>query len=162
MDIEDFEEKGVNMTILNTLKADILQVNYYCFVEIDEITTSDKIPQLLSWSIKNFTSHLLILDMKFSNPLYVSSSTTKDQVDIKVLNSNFFVAKVDLEQLLPNYTLNNFTVPSQARSQEEFETMSSIGAQAENSMMFTLIVPFCFMVFMSVSMNRVWSLYLML
>lgn len=29
-------------------------------------------------------------------------------------------------------------------------------------MMFTLIVPFCFMVFMSVSMDRVWSLYLML
>ena len=29
-------------------------------------------------------------------------------------------------------------------------------------MMFTLIVPFCFMVFMSMSMNRVWSLYLML
>ena len=29
-------------------------------------------------------------------------------------------------------------------------------------MIFTLVVPFCFMVFMSVSMNRVWSLYLML
>jgi len=66
------------MTILNALKDSILEVNYYSFVEIDEITTADKIPVLLSWSISNFTSHLLVLELKFSNPLYVSSSTEKD------------------------------------------------------------------------------------
>ena len=37
-----------------------------------------------------------------------------------------------------------------------------MGNSASNSMLFTLIVPFCFMVFMSVSMNRVWALYNML
>ena len=37
------------MTILNTLKDGILDVNYYSFVEIDEFTTADKIPVLLSW-----------------------------------------------------------------------------------------------------------------
>ena len=38
----------------------------------------------------------------------------------------------------------------------------SLGESSKNSMILTLVVPFLFMVFMSVSMDRVWSLYLML
>ena len=44
-------------------------------------------------------------------------------------------------------------------SEDEFKSIQSLGEGAQNSMIFTLIVPFCFMVFMSVSMNRVWALY---
>jgi len=40
--------------------------------------------------------------------------------------------------------------------------MVSIAGTTEGSMLFTLIVPFCFMVFMSMSMDRVWGLYNML
>jgi len=61
-----------------------------------------------------------------------------------------------------NYTLDNYTFPSQAASQADYEMMAKIGGSAESSMIFTLIVPFCFMLFMSMSMGRVWSLYLML
>ena len=38
----------------------------------------------------------------------------------------------------------------------------SLGESSKNSMIFTLVIPFLFMIFMSVSMDRVWSLYLML
>jgi len=61
-----------------------------------------------------------------------------------------------------NYTLNDFKVPSQASSEAELKAVEQIGEQAEASMIFTLIVPFCFMLFMSCSMDRVWGLYNML
>ena len=53
-------------------------------------------------------------------------------------------------------------MPAQAESEEAFKQMEAMGAGAEEGMLFTLIVPFCFMVFMSVSLDRVWGLYNML
>ena len=49
-----------------------------------------------------------------------------------------------------------------AKSENEALTLLSLGENTKNSMLLTLIIPFGFMLFMSVSMNRVWSLYLML
>ena len=37
-----------------------------------------------------------------------------------------------------------------------------MGSSASSSMLLTLIIPFCFMLFMSASMDRVWSFYNML
>jgi hypothetical protein len=37
-----------------------------------------------------------------------------------------------------------------------------LGTGASSSMLVTLIIPFCFMVFMSASMNRVWAMYNMM
>jgi len=79
-----------------------------------------------------------------------------------VLQPLLFIATKDMKPIDENYTLENFTLPSQAASKEDFEMLSQIGGSAESSMIFTLIVPFGFMLFMSVSMGRVWSLYLML
>ena len=45
---------------------------------------------------------------------------------------------------------------------DEVNQLMSLGESSKNSMILTLVIPFIFMVFMSVSMNRVWSLYLML
>jgi hypothetical protein len=45
------------------------------------------------------------------------------------------------------------------KSQDEYESILSLGKSAMNGMLLTLIIPFCFMIFMSVSMNKVWSLY---
>ena len=60
-----------------------------------------------------------------------------------------------------NFTTPHFVVPSQMKSASEFSSINSIGSSASNSMIFTLVIPFGFMIFMSVSMNRVWSMYLM-
>lgn len=45
---------------------------------------------------------------------------------------------------------------------EDAGMIMSLGEGVKDSMLFTLVVPFCFMLFMSVSMDRVWSMYLML
>ena len=47
-------------------------------------------------------------------------------------------------------------------SDEDYQFVTSIGTGAENAMITTLVIPFAFMVLMSVSMNRVWALYNML
>ena len=53
-------------------------------------------------------------------------------------------------------------VPSQARSKEEAKQIIFIATTAQSSMLLTLIIPLGFQIFMSIGMNRVWSLYLML
>ena len=40
------------------------------------------------------------------------------------------MADFDKESMSINYTTNNFTVPSQARSEEEFKTIDAIASQA--------------------------------
>ena len=60
----------------------------------------------------------------------------------------------------------NFTattvLPSMSKDDKEANTLLNVGESTKNSMLLTLIIPFVFMLFMSVSMDRVWSLYLML
>ena len=53
-------------------------------------------------------------------------------------------------------------VPALAASEEDYKEFLSMGDSASKSMMLTLVVPLCFMVFMSVSMERVWAVYNML
>ena len=48
------------------------------------------------------------------------------------------------------------------KSEEDFNAISEIGNSVQSGMIITLVIPFGFMIFMSVSMNRVWALYNML
>jgi hypothetical protein len=57
------------------------------------------------------------------------------------------------------YELKEIEIPPQMRSQEEFEYVESIGQNIVNGMLLTLVIPLVFNIFMSVSMNKVWSLY---
>jgi hypothetical protein len=72
------------------------------------------------------------------------------------------MAESDNLLLKPNYILRNYSVPSQAKSEAEFRLIANVGSTVENSMILSLLVPFVFMLFMSVSMEKVWSFYLML
>ena len=45
---------------------------------------------------------------------------------------------------------------------KDSDSLMKLGDYTKNSMVLTLIVPFVFMIFMSVSMESVWSLYLMM
>jgi hypothetical protein len=44
-------------------------------------------------------------------------------------------------------------------SDDEFAFIKSLGGSAANGMILTLIIPICFMFCMTISMDRVWSLY---
>ena len=50
-------------------------------------------------------------------------------------------------------------VLSLAASEEDYQEILSMGDSASKSMLLTLVVPRFFMVFMSVSMERVWAVY---
>ena len=59
-----------------------------------------------------------------------------------------------------NYTTTVY-LPTMT-SVEDAGKIMNLGENTKNSMLLTLFVPFGFMLFMSVSMDRVWSMYLML
>ena len=61
--------------------------------------------------------------------------------------------------LAANYTVDNILVPIQFSSKDEEQKVDSMAGAAESSMIFSLVVPLAFMVFMSVSINRVWGMY---
>jgi hypothetical protein len=44
----------------------------------------------------------------------------------------------------------------------EIETIIETTQSGQDMLIYTLVVPLCFMLFMSVGMEKVWSLYLML
>jgi hypothetical protein len=60
------------------------------------------------------------------------------------------------------YSLIKIPVPTQMASEEDFLQVQGMGSDSQNAMLLTLIVPFCFMLFMSFSMNKVWALYNMM
>ena len=64
--------------------------------------------------------------------------------------------------MIQNFTLFKQEVPPQASSFESFQEIEITAERVEESMKVTLFVPFGFMIFMSVSMGRVWSLYIMM
>ena len=98
--------------------------------------------------------------LNITNPVYVSSSDIPCELSVRVTNRFLF------QSIETNVTVKeNFTVTSGMPSMlntNDADRLMSIGESTKNSMMFTLAIPFIFMVFMSISMNKVWSMYLML
>lgn len=85
-----------------------------------------------------------------------------DKINLVFLNNTIFQAKSDGYRLEANFSILAIEVPNQMASEEDFIEISGLGSGAESGMIFTLVVPLAFMLFMSVSMNRVWALYNML
>ena len=99
--------------------------------------------------------------LNFSNPLYVSSGYDPDKIKFVVRNPYVFQSLTTNVTIKMNYT-DSANMPSLAKSDEEAAMIMNIGSSTKDSMMLTLVIPFIFMIFMTLSMNRVWSLYLML
>ena len=107
-----------------------MNLTYLCNVQPDESKTDQKLPFVDSWEVTNFTNYNLILKVNFGNALYVSSAARKDEISLQILNSNFFLSYLDNEKLIDNYTLDAFIVPSQAKSEEDFQTLNQVGNSA--------------------------------
>mmetsp|Transcript_2427 Transcript_2427/g.3710 ORF Transcript_2427/g.3710 Transcript_2427/m.3710 type:complete len:159 (-) Transcript_2427:1666-2142(-) len=158
--MQEYASMGLDLEIINELKGNLIELTYQTEgAKMAEY--SGPIPELEDWAILNFTSYSLVLKLNFSDPLYVSTFGVKDTLEIGFPTPLFFKAKVDEFPLVANYSLLT-DVPQQAGSEEDFEEITSMGSSTQSSMLLTLIIPFAFMVFMSVSMNRVWGLYNML
>lgn len=63
---------------------------------------------------------MLVVKINFTNSLYVSSSPIKDKIGLKILEPNFFIATRDGLAIDANFTLDNYTLPSQSASEEDY------------------------------------------
>ena len=78
----------LNITIFNA--SDLIDIEYR-----NMITSSQKVPELISYEVLNFTENFMIIGLGFTLPLYVSSGDTKDQLYITINNETYFRAKSD-------------------------------------------------------------------
>ena len=81
---------------------------------------------------------------------------------VKVLNPLLFKSKADNLTIAENYTIKRIEVAQPYTSENEKEISEIVSTQAKVSLSFSLVIPFIFMMFMSASMDRAWSLYNML
>ena len=100
----------------------------------------------------------LTVQLNFTNPLYVSSDAT-DNLSINFTNTDYFSREDDNVPIQEGYYLEVIDVVPQAESTKAYENIARIVKSATESLTFTFIVPFGFMIFMSIGMNRVWGLY---
>ena len=80
-------------------------------------------------------------------------------IQIKVL-SPLFVSFKDGALVPVNYTTNLEILPT--IGQADINTIVSLTNTAEKILVINFVIPFILMIFLSFSMDRVWSLYLML
>ena len=84
----------------------------------------------------------------------------QDEIKVRITNPYIFQSLSNNLTVKENFTTTVY-LPSMIDSKDT-DSLMKLGDYTKNSMVLTLIVPFVFMVFMSVSMESVWSLYLML
>ena len=144
----------------------LIDIEYFSQVEVDEDDLEDGIdvivPQLESYEIDSFSERHIDIQMKFTNPLYVSQDPVKDHVSVQFTTNQLFMSKADNLTLVEGYKIERVQVPAQIPSKEELELVNSIASSAQNGLLVSFLIPFIFMLFARVSMHRVWSLYYML
>ena len=150
----------INMTYINENIESLIKISYHCLGSGDE-DASFLLPILQNYSIQNWTSSSLTFKLFFTQPLYVSTFGAPDKLSITFLQQNLFLAKLDKHPLTVPYSLYTI-VPTQMASEADFLQIQGMGSSSQNAMLLTLIIPFCFMVFMSFSMAKVWELYKMM
>ena len=100
------------------------------------------------------------MNIEFTHPLYVSSEG-HDLLKI-IVNENTFFISAEHDKPIKSKFKVEVKVPPQARSEEDANLIENIGAGARLGVIFSLAIPFGFMLFMSVSMDTVWGFYNML
>ena len=149
----------LNLTTLNLVKDLILaNVTFICNTPEEY---QDFKPNISSWEVLEFTNYQLVLKFNLTNKLYVSIEED-DIIDLHFLETSLFRSPFDNVTLESGYSLLDIRLPKQSKSDADFKNIQNMGNSAKGSMLLTLIVPLCFTLFMSVSMNRVWGLYNML
>ena len=117
-------------------------------------------PKLIDWFVSKFDNEQIQVFLNMTNPVYVSQAKTPDELKIRVMLPPVFRSLKTNVMVKMNFTFT-FPMPSML-DPSDTDQLLSLGESSKNSMLLTLVIPFAFMVFMSVSMNRVWSMYLML
>ncbi|MFM1932434.1 MAG: hypothetical protein RL226_1737 [Bacteroidota bacterium] len=80
-------------------------------------------------------------------------------LNVKFVENQLFRSMDGMQLLAENYTIERIKVPTQFATEEDYQALKSTGTSVQTAMFITLIIPFVFLIFMSVSMTRVWALY---
>lgn len=152
----------MNLTTFINIQDSLLEVDFKSAGDRLDRKPGQVLPKLDSWNVTEITSDKVQIQMAFTHSLYVSNLGGKDKISVKFLQPQLFKALRDNFTIAENYTVSDIIVPIQFTSVEEKEQVEQVTGAAEQSMLFSLIVPLLFMVFMSVSIGRVWSMYNML
>lgn len=93
----------------------VILIEYFTQVEYDEDDddeeAANKLPELLSYEIVSYDHMQVSIQLVFSNPLYVSSTSDKDFIAIDFVTNLLFMAKSDNHTLAEGYHINRVTVP---------------------------------------------------
>ena len=83
---------------------------------------------MIGYRIESFGQKKLTIYVEFENPLYVSTfNSRKDELKVIILLNELFMAKEGMRLLEANYTLVGIKIPTQARSEKDFEEIKSTG-----------------------------------
>jgi len=98
----------------------------------------------------------MMLALNFSNPILISTGDEPDQLEIELLN----LPRTGRRLLkLQEGAVILIDIPPQAASSEDSLKLKTRDTQVSAILYITLIVAFTFMVGLSMSMTRVWSLF---
>lgn len=100
----------------------------------------------------------MALQLEFSDKALVSQRS-KDLLSIKVVNPLLFKSQANNLTIAANYTVTRIEVAMPFVSEKEKQITEMISSQAKVTLVISLVIPFFFMMFMSASMDRAWSLY---
>lgn len=87
----------------------MIVLSYKC--KQDPSLADKNTPRLESWSIKEFGPLRMTIKLNFTNPIYVSSFDGKDEMTMKFLATNLFMAASDGHFLADGYELSEIKVP---------------------------------------------------
>tara|TARA_B110000285_G_scaffold196709_1_gene227863 strand:+ start:246 stop:533 length:288 start_codon:yes stop_codon:yes gene_type:complete len=90
--LKNLEQLDLNLKVMNAIRYQILDIKYKTYVQESDDGKSQKLPWLENWDILSFSSSQMIIQLTFKNPIYVSTSTKQDSVEIRVKNNKFFVS----------------------------------------------------------------------
>ena len=84
------EDKKWTLHAFNAINEKVLQLSYRPAPNSE--TQPVKVPEIYSWEFTEFTERGLKIAVNFTHPLYIAPRG-EDELDIKVLESSFFMSK---------------------------------------------------------------------
>lgn len=122
-------------------------------------TEGDVVPILQDWNMIDFTNSGIKLKLNFSNPELVSANYDKDTLQIKVVQSHFFLSISGYQYVEDDYTLKAVPVPPLCPVSDtdcENDNYTYLGRFMLFSLIPVLLIPFVD----RMRMGRTWGLIL--
>lgn len=158
--IEITDKQNMSLQLFNELKDKILKLTYRPALSKNQSeTVSKQFPALSNFTLVNFNQTGMSIKLEFENPLYVSSTGVQDSLDFQILIPTIFRNQRDTITIVDGFTIKGIPISQQFVSVQELLKVESQSQTSGGSLLVTFLIPFLFMLFKSMGMAPVWSLY---